>query len=321
MHEAVAETDSRRLRNGRLLDKLRRELGPSILAALGDETVVEVMINEDGGVWSEDLDKGMHRLSEDVSPQRAMSLVGTVAALLDTVANDRQPIVEGELPFFGYRFEGIIPPVAKRATVAIRKHARRMIALADYVEGGHMAAHHADILREAIVAKWNIVVAGGTSSGKTTLVNSLLHEKVDLGEPQQRFVILEDTVEISCDAENRVQLRTSDTADLARLIRATMRLRPDTIIVGEVRGREALDMLKAWNTGHPGGITTVHANSARAALSRLDQLLQEAGVPSQPQLVGEAVDLVVDIRHRVVHELLRVRSYDPGSQLFQVEPL
>ena len=151
-------------------------------------------------------------------------------------------------------------------------------------------------------------------------MNALLQEKVKLSHPNHRFVILEDTIELRCTAPNRVALRTSEVADLTRLVRATMRLRPDAIIVGEVRGREALDMLKAWNTGHPGGMCTVHANSARAALSRLDQLVQEAGVPSQPFLLADAVDLVVALRERHVREVLRVRGYDP-TRGFELEEL
>ncbi len=319
--QPVAEAPSIRLRNGRLLGKLRRELGPEILGLLEDEAVVEVLINGDGSVWADRLGEGMARVESWCSPVRTQSLVGTVASLLGTVANADCPIVEGELPFFGYRFEGVVPPVSARAIAAIRKHARRLFTLDDYLAEGRLSAAHAEVLRQAIRDRANLVVAGGTGSGKTTLVNALLHEKVALGDASQRFVILEDTLELQCDAANRIQLRTSDAADLARLVRATMRLRPDTIIVGEVRGREALDMLKAWNTGHPGGITTVHANSSRAALPRLDQLLQEAGVPSQPVLVGETVDLVVGVRARSVVELLRVQWYDPAKQTFAVEEI
>jgi Flp pilus assembly CpaF family ATPase len=161
-----------------------------------------------------------------------------------------------------------------------------------------------------------VVICGGTGSGKTTLANALLGEAVALAGTAQRFLLLEDTVELQCAAPNHVQLRTSPGVDLTRLVRATMRLRPDRIVVGELRGREALALLKAWNTGHPGGLTTVHANSARAALSRIDQLVQEAGVPSQPQLIAEAIDVIVSIRRseggRRVDEILLVKDYQPG---------
>ncbi len=313
--------DSRAVRAERLRQKLHRELGEAILAALADERVVEVMVNEDGAVWCDRLGEGMSRLAETMSADRAASLVGSVAALLERVANAEHPIVEGELPFFGFRFEGIVPPVAPRATVAIRKRARLIYTLVDYVESGQLSPFHADVLRKAIAERMNLVIAGGTGSGKTTFANALLHEKVAAGPPNQRFLILEDTVELQCSAPNKVQLRTCEVADLARLVRATMRLRPDAIVVGEVRGREALDMLKAWNTGHPGGLTTVHANGARAALSRLDQLVQEAGVPSQPELLADAIDVIVFIQQRCVRELVRVRGYDAAAGAFELEEL
>lgn len=311
--------DPREVRAARLRQKLHRELGEVILAALADERVVEVMVNEDGAVWCDRLGEGMSLLPDTLSADRAASLVGSVAALLDRVANAEHPIVEGELPFFGFRFEGIVPPVSPRATVAIRKRARLVYTLEDYLDQGQLSRSHAEALRKAIAEHMNVVIAGGTGSGKTTFANALLHEKVAVGPPNQRFLILEDTVELQCSAPNKVQLRTCDVADLARLVRATMRLRPDAIIVGEVRGREALDMLKAWNTGHPGGLTTVHANGARAALSRLDQLVQEAGVPSQPELLADAVDVIVFIQHRTIQQLVRVHGYDATARTFELE--
>ncbi|HPK66848.1 MAG TPA: ATPase, T2SS/T4P/T4SS family, partial [Thermoanaerobaculia bacterium] len=178
-------------------------------------------------------------------------------------------------------------------------------------------------LRSAIAERRNILVSGGTGSGKTTLVNAILDEMVRLGEPSERFILLEDTVELQCTAENHTALRTTRHVDLATLVKATMRLNPDRIIIGEVRGREALDLLKAWNTGHPGGCTTVHANNAVAALHRLDQLAQEAGVPSQRALIADTVGLVVHIeggsRGRRVSELVRVAGL-AGDGSFRLEP-
>jgi type IV secretion system protein VirB11 len=141
----------------------------------------------------------------------------------------------------------------------------------------------------------------------------------------ERYVIIEDTLEIQCRAENFVQLHTSEAADLTRLVRATMRLRPDRIIIGEVRGAEALALLKAWLTGHPGGVTTIHANSAKGALTRLSSLVQEAGVPPQPELIAETINLIAFIvstpEERRVKELIRVEGYDArkGFRLARVE--
>jgi type IV secretion system protein VirB11 len=303
-------------RDRRLRDKLRRELGGEVLSALGDASVVEVMLNADGELWVERLGSGVARLGGTMSQSQAENLLGTVAALAETEINEGRPLLEVELPFDGSRFHGVVPPVSSGPLFAIRKRAVRVHTLDDYVVGGMLAPDGRDALRAALGGRENIVICGGTGSGKTTLANALLREAVELAGPCERFVILEDTVELQCTAANHIQLRTTDEIDLTRLVRATMRLRPDRIVIGEIRGREALALLKAWNTGHPGGVTTVHANSAGAALSRIDQLIQEAGVPSQPQLIAESVDLVVSIARRNggrrVEELLQVEGYEAG---------
>jgi type IV secretion system protein VirB11 len=310
----------------RLLEKLRRELGPVVLAALDDPEVTEVMANPDGALWIESQTRGMRDTGTRLGLMQVENLIGTVAAMLGTVVHAAAPIVEGELPLDGHRFEGILPPVSTAPTFVIRKRPGRIYTLQDYITAEILAPWQAEALRRAIRLRNNLVIAGGTTSGKTTLANALIHEMVALGDATERFVILEDTRELRCAAPNAVQLHTGDVADLSRLTRVTMRLRPDRIIVGEVRGAEALALLKAWNTGHPGGLTTVHANSAPAALMRLDTLIQEAGVPPQPQLVAEAVDLVAFMVRtpagRRVRDLAEVGGYEPaiGYRLVSLTP-
>ncbi|WP_292255030.1 P-type conjugative transfer ATPase TrbB, partial [Mesorhizobium sp.] len=181
----------------------------------------------------------------------------------------------GELPIGGHRFEGLLPPVVAAPTFTIRRRASRLIPLDDYVAAKIMTEHQASLIRNAITSRMNIVISGGTGSGKTTLANAVIAEIVETA-PDDRMVILEDTAEIQCAAENAVALHTSDTIDMGRLLKSTMRLRPDRIIVGEVRDGAALTLLKAWNTGHPGGVTTIHSNTAESALRRLEQLTAEA---------------------------------------------
>ena len=298
----------------RLQEKLRRELGLNVLTALRDPDITEVMLNPDGSLWVESQRGGQLDTGARMSGIQAENLIGTVASMLGTVVNAGSPIVEGELPLDGNRFEGILPPVSTAPVFVIRKRPSVVYTLDDYVTTRIIEPWQAEALREAIRTRQNIVIAGGTASGKTTLANALIHEMVALGGQSERFVILEDTRELQCTARNAVQLRTGDVADLAHLTRVTMRLRPDRIVIGEVRGVEALALLKAWNTGHPGGLTTVHANSAAAALVRLDTLIQEAGVPPQPQLVVEAVDLLVFIAQtaegRRVRDLAAVTGCD-----------
>jgi type IV secretion system protein TrbB len=309
----------------RLYAKLCRELGPSTLAALSDPNVTEVICNPDGALWVESHAQGMRETGDRLTEIQIESLIGTVASLLGTVVHGRAPIVEGELPINGYRFEGILPPVSTAPTFVIRKSASQVYTLEDYTEAGIMTAAQLEVFRQSVRERRNILIAGGTASGKTTLANALMREIVAAGDPAERIVILEDTRELQCEARNAVQLHTGDVADLTRLVRVTMRLRPDRIIVGEVRGGEALALLKAWNTGHPGGITTVHANSAAAALLRLESLIQESGVPPQPRLVAETVDLVAFIvrtpEGRRIRELARLKAYDASQGNYLLEPV
>lgn len=291
-------------------EALRRQLGAELLGWLEDESIVEIMLNPDGRLWVDVLGEGMQCRGR-MDAVRGQMVMDTVAAMLDRVVTENEPVLEGELPLDGSRFEGLVPPLVERPAFAIRKKASLVFTLEDYVRQGAMTADHQNLLRQAVRERRNILVCGGTGTGKTTLTNALLHAMAE-ETPEHRIVIIEDTRELQCSAENAVFLRTSETIDMTRLLRATMRLRPDRILVGEVRGGEALALLKAWNTGHPGGVGTVHANDAGAALVRLGQLIQEAGVPPVPELIAEAVDLVVSIKRtpqgRRIEEVMRVKG-------------
>lgn len=299
----------------RLVRKLQEALGDQICIALDDASVVEIMLNPDGRLFIERLGHGIAAVGEMTSAA-AEIVIGSVAHALQSQADDEQPIISGELPIGGHRFEGLLPPVVARPTFSIRRRASRLIPLDDYVSSKVMTARQADIIRNAIESRLNIVISGGTGSGKTTLANAVISEIVEAA-PEDRIVILEDTAEIRCVAENAVALHTSDTIDMARLLKSTMRLRPDRIIVGEVRDGAALTLLKAWNTGHPGGVTTIHSNSAMSALRRLEQLTAEVSQQPMREVIGEAVDLIVSIertgRGRRVRDVIHVESFN-GSR-------
>jgi type IV secretion system protein TrbB len=293
---------------------LRRQLGPQLLAAIADPTITDIIINEDGRVWFEAHGKGLFAAGFSLPESQRESLIGSVAAALGTVADADHPIVEGELTIERIRFEGLRPPVVRHVCVAMRKPAQVLYTLDDYVRDRIINETQAEIFRRAIDGRENIVIGGGAGSGKTTLGGALINEMVARSDPNERYVIIEDTLEIQCRAQNLVQLHTAEAADLTRLVRATMRLRPDRIVIGEVRGAEALGLLKAWATGHPGGVTTVHANSAPAVLTRLSSLVQEAGVPLQPELIAETIKLIAFIVRtpmgRRVTEIVRLEGYD-----------
>ena len=315
----MGEGDEKR---SRLIRKLRGELGPVVTAALDDPAVVEIVLNPDGRLWVERLGEPMRHAGE-LSAPNAASLLGTVASSLDTEITRDSPVVEGELILDGSRFEGLLPPVVAAPAFAIRKRASAVIPLAEYVAGGAMEDWQARALEAAVAAKRNVLVAGGTGTGKTTLVNALL-DVVATRHREERLVVIEDTVEIQCAAPNVVALCTSSTVGMDALLRATLRLRPDRIVVGEVRGAEALTLLKAWCTGHAGGVGTVHAATGRATLTRLEHLVAESGTAGGVEaLIGQAVDLVVVIERtpegRRVTELLEVRTYADGD--YACEPV
>jgi type IV secretion system protein VirB11 len=280
---------------------LRTAMGPDIAAALADPLVIEVMANPDGALRLDRLGAGRCDTGVRLPPAQVERIIRLVASHARAEIHGAAPIVSAELPphgegLAGERFEGVLPPVAPGPCFSIRKPASRVHTLADYVADGIMPAEVAALLARAVLERRNVLVAGGTSSGKTTLANALLAEMAALDE---RVILIEDTRELQCAAPDVVALRTRPgVATMADLVRSTLRLRPDRIVVGEVRGGEALDMLKAWNTGHPGGIATVHANSAPAALHRLEQLVQEAALAVPRRLIAEAIDTIVFIAGR-----------------------
>lgn len=282
--------------HGRRRAMLKTAMGSDIAAALADPAVIEIMVNPDGALRLDKLGEGRIDTQTRLGATEVERIIRLVASHIRLEVHSGNPIVSAELPESGERFEGLLPPVAPAPCFSIRKPAAKIYTLDGYVADGLMPPPLAELLKHAVIERRNIVIAGGTSSGKTTLANALLAE---IATRDERVIILEDTRELQCAAPDCVNLRTKPgVANLAALVRSTLRLRPDRIVIGEVRGAEALDMLKSWNTGHPGGVATVHANSARAALYRIEQLIQEAVVTVPRRLIAEVIDLVVFIEGR-----------------------
>jgi len=322
----------------RLSEKLERECGPVLMAALRDPSVIEILLNQDGKLWLDVAGKGMEFTGHKLEASAAESLLTTCASMLNTTVTRDNPILEGEFPLDGSRLEGIIAPIVRAPVFTIRKKALRVFTLEDYKSRGiihaglrngpvHQQAverplhdHAIDAIRHAVRSHHNILIVGGTGSGKTTLANAVLAEIASLCA-DDRLVAIEDTMELQVTMPNSVLLRTSETTSMQRLLRATMRLRPDRIVVGEVRGGEALTLLKSWNTGHPGGIATIHANSAQGGLIRLSQLIYEAPEARNlsevaiATMIKEAVNLVLFIERsatpagRSVSEIMEIEDF------------
>ena len=294
---------------------LRTALGTDIARWLEDPSVVEVMLNPDGRLWIDRLKEGIADTGQRLSAADGERIVRLVAHHVGAEVHHGAPRVSAELPETGERFEGLIPPVVQAPCFAIRKPAVAIFGLTYYVAAGIMTEAQAQALRVAVAERANILVAGGTSTGKTTLVNALLAEIATSGD---RVVLIEDTRELQCAAPNLVALRTKDgVASLSELVRSSLRLRPDRIPIGEVRGAEALDLLKAWGTGHPGGVGTIHAGSALGALRRMEQLIQEAVVTVPRALIAETIQLVAVLAgrgsERRLTELARVTGLSPAG--------
>ena len=309
---AVHQHSERHARGARML---RTALGPAIARFLEDVAVVEVMLNPDGRIWIDRLSEGLADTGERLSATDGERIVRLVAHHVGAEVHARSPRVSAELPETGERFEGLLPPVVAAPVFAIRKPAVAVFTLDDYVAAGIMSADQAASLRIAVASRANILVAGGTSTGKTTLTNALLAE---VAKSADRIVIIEDTRELQCAAPNLVAMRTKDgVATLSDLVRSSLRLRPDRIPIGEVRGAEALDLLKAWGTGHPGGIGTIHAGTGIGALRRLEQLIQEAVATVPRALIAETIDLVAVLSGRGsarrLAELARVEGLGPDG--------
>lgn len=320
-------------------EKLVRELGPLVTSCLNDFRTEDILLNADSTLWVKRTHSDFEVAGKMTSAQ-ALSAFGTIAAIRNTVINHENPILETELPTDGSRFEGLIPPVVRQPVFAIRQRPRCVFSLRDYETTGILTdkndalnhqrhrdqfiemvrgKRHVEVIRAAIDQRKNILVAGSTGSGKTTFINAVLDELAVLS-PADRVLIIEDTPELQCNVKNSVALLAVGRVSMLDCLRACMRLKPTRIVVGEVRGAEALSMLKAWNTGHPGGAASVHANDARSALIRLESLVAEATEASQQQLIAEAVNLVVFVDNeptikagRKVREVAVVMGYRDGA--------
>ena len=316
------------MEHNRTLDALVNAMGHEILSYMQDDNINEVALNTDQRLWIDTADSGWINTGLTLQPAQAKRIIYGVAALSGTVIDiDNKPYLEAEIKesyLFGKaRFQGELPAIVDYPSFNIRKHSSRIFNLEDYVRQGAMSKRQRDIIMEAVQNHWNIIAAGGTSSGKTTLLNAVLAEISKTGD---RIVIIEDTGELQCSAPNHVNLKTQrPMIDMDTLLRITLRKSPRRIVVGEVRGKEALSLLKAWNTGHDGGCATLHSDSAEETLYRLEQMIAEVSVNPQPAMIGRAVDMVIYIKKegvkRQIDEIIHVTGYDKITKEYQIEQI
>jgi len=300
-----------RATHDRYLRMLETAFGQTMMDLMEDDDVIEIMLNPDGHLIVDRLSCGKKITDIQISPDLSENLIKLVASYKNAVVNAHEPSIAADLVFKGARFQGWLPPVVSQPTFAIRKRATRIFTLDEYVKENSLIEKGADILREAIRNHKNIMIAGGTSSGKTTFANAVLHE---LQGTHDRLIILEDLPELQVAVEDVVFMTTTAAISMRDLVRGSMRMRPDRLMIGEVRDGAALDLLKAWNTGHPGGICTIHANSVESTLLRLEDLIREVVVTIPKNLILEAIDLIVYIKKeksgkRVIQNIAELAEY------------
>jgi type IV secretion system protein TrbB len=306
----------------RQFEALKRALSP-VIEFLDDPRVMEIMLNADGRIWVDEAGSGMRCTDVTMSPDAAERIIRLLASNINVEVNDRNPSLSAKLPIWGVRVQASVRPIVESPTFALRKPTPIVYPISDYVSKEILSAEEADCLITSIKQKKNILVGGGTGSGKTALVNSLL---AIISETKDRLYIVEDNPELRCDADNKIQILTNSYYDCRHAVMDALRYRPDRILVGEVRDGTALELVKAWNTGHPGGLATIHANDSRSMLDRLCQLIEEA-VPKAPHhLVADAVNICVyitkDSRHpagRRISEIVKVCGIDEASGAWVLE--
>lgn len=302
---------------------IERTFGKTFFEYFYDEKVIEIMLNSDGKLWIDKLGEGMSCVGT-ISPSQSIVAINTIATILNKNINYDNPILEGEFPLDNSRFAGQIPPVVAAPTFAIRKKASLIFTLENYVEHGIMKEIQMNTIKEAIRNHDNIVIVGGTSSGKTTLTNACIDYMSKIAN-EERIVIIEDTGEIQCNAVNSVLFHTSLNVTITDLLKTTLRMRPDRIIIGEVRDHTALDLLDAWSTGHAGGISTIHANNSKQALERIEGLVTRH--PYAPKdiktVIANAVNLIVHIRKvdniRKIEEIIKIHTFNKKNNEYEFD--
>ena len=301
--------------NSSLIQLLNFSLGQDVVKYFSDDSVIEIMLNDDGKLWIDTFD-GTKDKGVIIENEKALSVAYLLASHIGAEINQDCPHLGGELPGTGFRFQIEIPPIVSNVSFNIRKKAIRVFSLNDYLENGIITKRQKEIIEKAVVKRKNILVVGGTSSGKTTLCNAILKE---IAKYNNRVVLIEDVQELQCETENKVRMKTSKNTTIRDLIKITMRKTPERIIVGEIRDGAALDLLKAWNSGHPGGISTIHADDCLGGLEKLEQYIQEVSANPQSRFIARAIDLVVVIAkvegQRKITEIVTVDGYENGEYI------
>jgi P-type conjugative transfer ATPase TrbB len=316
----MSKNMTQNITQNRYLTMIRTAFGPEILKFMEDDQIIEIMLNPDGKLWIEKLSEGTQFTGTIIAPEQSENMIKLVASFKNNIANQTHPMLSTELPLSSARFQGWLPPIVSQPCFTIRKHGKIILTLEDYERSGTLTSNQRKLLENAVLEKKNIVIAGGTSSGKTTFANALLQV---LNHQKDRVLILEDLPELQVEVPDLVKMTTSENITMRDLVKGSLRMRPDRIIIGEVRDGAALDLLKAWNTGHPGGLCTLHANSGESTPHRLEDLIQEVAVTVPRSLILNAIDLIIFIQknkqgQRRVESISQLTGFENGKYLLKL---
>lgn len=294
-----------------------------IMPLMKTPDIYEIYANADGRIWTLSNAVGKKRTDIVMEPIEVRNIIQSVAALDDRIIDDVDPKLDAKIPgnpeFPMCRFHGTLPPTVLNPVMNIRKHSTVIFTLEDYLNQGTITKQQYDILVEAIRKKKNIIAAGGTGSGKTTLLNAILQE---ISKSPDRIISIEDTNELQCSAEDYVAMTAEEGVTMHSCVKQVLRMTPKRIVVGEVRGEEALDLLTAWSTGHKGGCCTVHSNDAVNTLTRLVDMTSRVTINPQPRTIAEAIDIILYIRFddnhnkRWIEDIISIDGYEAKEDKF-----
>ncbi len=304
----------------RIASAIKQTIGPDIVQLLEEDGVIEIMRNADGSLAVEKVGHGIEQSKIKLSDRAADSLIRFLASSIGDVCNEKCPSVAVKLPYWHARFQGLLPPIVDAPVFSIRKHSKQVFRLESYVERGELSQAQYEYLKEAIALQHNIIISGRTGSGKSTLANAILKNMVATGD---RIITVEDTPELRLPADAGLQIFTKDGIGYTsrQAIKDILRLRPDRIILGELRDGACLELIKAWNTGHSGGLTTIHANSCELALQRIESLIAEVSVTIPRELIAQTVHVIVQVKRqgakRFVSEIKKLCGLENGAYRFE----
>jgi type IV secretion system protein TrbB len=305
----------------RLSAAMKQSIGPDIIGLLNDDSVIEVMRNAQGTLCVERLGHGILESSISLSDKATESFIRFLASYAGEVCNEKNPTLAVKLPYWQARFQGLLPPVVNAPCFSIRKHNRQAFKLEDYVARKELSKTQFDCIMRAVVERENIVISGGTGSGKTTLANAILAKMI---ETNDRIITVEDTPELQLPSTIGQQIFTKDNIAYGsrQALKDILRLRPDRIVLGELRDGACLELIKAWNTGHSGGLTTIHANSCDLAMQRIESLIAEVSLNIPRELISQTVNLIIQVKRvgtrRFVWEIKRLCGLEGQKYCFEI---